>query len=72
VVRWIGTTDPLQVTLALDGVEQATGDAYSIGTDRGGAVVRKQTTAGGQATLSVTNTSGATVNVLIILGAYPL
>jgi hypothetical protein len=72
VVRWMGTTDALQVKLALDGVEQATGEAYGIGSDRGGTVVRKQTTAGGQATLSVANTSGATVNVVIILGAYPL
>jgi hypothetical protein len=72
VVRWMGTTDPLQVKLALAGTDLVTGDAFSIGTDRGGTVVRKQTTAGGQATLSVTNTSAATVNVLIILGAYPL
>jgi hypothetical protein len=72
VVRWMGTTDPLPVTLALDGADQATGEAYSIGSDRGGTVVRKQTTAGGQASVSVTNTSDATVNVLIILGAYPL
>lgn len=68
--QWIGTIAPLPVTLALDGTSLATGDAYSIGTDRGGSSVLAKSTAGGRATLSVTNTTDATVKVRLILGAF--
>ncbi len=77
-VRWIGTADPLPVSLALDGTPLTTvsgysaGTSYSIGTDRGGSAVRAKTTAGGQASLSVTNTSGATVKIRLIFGAVAL
>lgn len=77
-VKWIGTADSLPVTLALNGTSLTTvttGDSetiYSIGTDRGGSAVRARTTAGGQATLSVTNTSGTTVKIRLIFGAVAL
>jgi hypothetical protein len=70
--KWIGTTDSLSVTLGFNGASVATGDGFSIGTDRGGSVVRAQTTAGGQVSLLVANTSAVKVKVRIILGAFAL
>ena len=71
-VRWEGTTSPLDVALALDGSRVATGVSYSFGPDRGGSSLDARTTAGGRATLSVTNTSADTINVRITLGALGL
>ena len=68
--KWIGTVDVLGVTLSLDGTPLVRGDGYSIGANRGGSALKVETTAGGRATLTVTNTSGATVRVRIILGAF--
>ena len=68
-VRWIGTTSPLSVSLLLDGANLATGTGHSTAGNRGGSSLRARTTDGGHATLSVTNTSGATVMVRIVLGA---
>jgi hypothetical protein len=62
----------LQVTLSLDGTPLVMGDAYSIGANRGGAALKVETTTGGRATLTTTNTSGTTVRVRIILGAFAL
>jgi hypothetical protein len=70
--RWIGTTSPLNVTLALGGSTLATGTAYHYGNDRGGSYVRATTTAGGQATVSVTNPTSTTVTVRIVLMATAL
>jgi hypothetical protein len=67
-VRWIGTS-PLNVTLSLDGTTLTTGKPYHFGPDRGGADLKANTTAGGHATLSVNNTSGARVKVRIVLAA---
>lgn len=71
-VKWIGTTSPLTVTLALNGTTLATGTAYHYGRDKGGSYVRTTTTAGGLATVSVTNTSNATVKVNIVSMATAL
>ena len=71
-VRWIGTVSPLTVTIALDGSTLATGTAYHYGRDRGGSYVRTQTTAGGLATISVTNSSGVPVKVSIVFMATTL
>jgi hypothetical protein len=70
--RWIGTISPLNVTIALDGATLATGTAYHYGLNRGGSYVRTQTTAGGLATISVTNTSNVTVKVSIVFMATSL
>jgi hypothetical protein len=70
--KWIGTAEGLTATLAQDGVVLVTGATYSIGPDRGGSEMHSTTTGGGQAVLSVTNTSEATVSVRMILGAYAL
>src|SRR3990170_187172 len=67
-VRWIGTTSPLNVSLLLDGSSLATGTSHSFAANRGGSILNARTTGGGRATLSVTNTSGATVTVRIVLG----
>ncbi len=70
LVRWVGTIDPLDVTLALDGSTlAATGTTYHFGPNRGGSLVNAQTTAGGRATMTVTNTSDATVKVRIVFTA---
>lgn len=70
--KWIGTTESLSVTLSFNGASVATGSGFSIGTDRGGSVVRAQTTAGGEVSLLVTNTSAVAVKVRIILGVFAL
>jgi hypothetical protein len=70
--KWIGTTSPLNVTLALGGTTLATGTAYHYGHDRGGSYVRATTTAGGVATVSVTNPTSATVKVRIVFMATAL
>lgn len=67
--RWIGTISPLNVTLSLDGATLATGKPYHSGPNRGGAFLQANTTAGGHATLSVTNTSGVRVKLRIVLAA---
>jgi hypothetical protein len=63
LAQWIGTTSPLDVNIALDGTVLATGSPYSMGHDRGGSYLNAVTTAGGQASFSVTNTSDVTVLV---------
>jgi hypothetical protein len=68
-VRWIGTISPLNVSLLLNGSSLATGTSHSFAENRGGSILKARTTGGGHATLSVTNTSGATVTVRIVLGA---
>jgi hypothetical protein len=70
--QWFGVAGPLKATIALAGVPLATGTPYPIGTNRGGSYLRARTTGGGHATLSVTNTSGATVRVRLLLVATAL
>jgi hypothetical protein len=73
VVRWIGTTSPLKVTVSLAGSPLATtGSTYHIGRDRGGSSVNAKTTAGGLATISVTNTSGVPVKLRIVFASSAL
>src|SRR5262249_20748092 len=69
--RWIGTTLPLTVTLALDGTTLATGMPYTFAGSRGGALVSAQPAAGGRATVTVTNTTDTTVHLKIVLEAIP-
>jgi collagen triple helix repeat protein len=69
-VRWVGTINPPDVTLALDGLKlPTTGKTYHFGLNRGGSLVNARTMAGGRATITVTNTSGATVKVRIAFSA---
>jgi hypothetical protein len=69
--QWIGTDSPLNVTLSLNGA-MLHSDAASRGHDnRGKAVLKSKAAAPGIATLAVTNTSGSTVVVRIVLGALP-
>ena len=73
VVRWIGTINPLKVTVSVAGSPLATtGTTYHIGRDRGGSSVNAKTTAGGLATISVTNTSGVPVKLRIVFAASAL
>lgn len=73
VVRWIGTTNPLKVTVSMGGSPLATtGTTYHIGHDRGGSSVNAQTISGGIATLSVTNTSTVPVKLRIVFAASAL
>jgi hypothetical protein len=73
VVRWIGTISPLKVTVSLAGSPLATtGSTYHIGRDRGGSSLNAKTTAGGLATLSVTNTSGVPVKLRIVFASSAL
>jgi hypothetical protein len=69
-VRWVGTIDPPNVTLALDGSKLATsGTTYHFGPNRGGSLLNARTTAGGHATITVTNTSNTTIKVRIVFTA---
>jgi hypothetical protein len=68
-VRWIGTSDPLETTLLLDGSTVATGSSHSFAADRGGSILRARIAGGERAVLAVTNTSGTTVKVKLVLGA---
>jgi hypothetical protein len=65
--RWIGTADALKVTIGLGASTLVTGKSYHVGTNRGGCYLGTSTSSGGHATLSVTNTSGGTVRVRILL-----
>jgi hypothetical protein len=69
-VRWVGTIDPVKVTLALDGSKLATtGTTYHFGLNRGGSLLNARTTSGGRATITVTNTSDVTIKVRIVFTA---
>jgi hypothetical protein len=68
-VRWIGTSDPLETTLLLEGSSVATGSSHSFAPDRGGSILRARIAGGGRVMLAVTNASGATVRVKLVLGA---
>jgi hypothetical protein len=68
-VRWIGTNSHLETRLLLNGSNLTTGTSYTFAGTRGGSDVRSRITAGGTATLAVTNTSAATVKIKMILGA---
>jgi hypothetical protein len=73
VVRWIGTVNPLKVAVSLGGSPlTTTGTTYHIGQDRGGSSVNAQTTTGGLATISVTNTSTVPVKLRIVFAASAL
>jgi hypothetical protein len=71
-VRWIGTRSPLDVSLLLNGESLASGTSHGYLKNRGASSLQARTTGGGLATLSVTNTSGITVKVKIVLGALDL
>lgn len=71
-VRWIGTDGQLETRLSLNGSTLTTGTGYSFSGSRGGSSVTSRITAGGDVRLTVTNTSGATVKVKMVLGALDL
>ncbi len=70
--KWSGTTDLLSVTLSLDDADLLTGEAYSIGVDRGGSVLTFVTAGGGRAALTLTNTSNTSVKTRTVLATLPL
>lgn len=70
MVRWIGTKSPLDVSLALNGAHLASGTSHGYFNNRGAANLQGRTSGAGLARLSVTNTSGTTVKVKLVLGAF--
>jgi hypothetical protein len=70
--RWIGTANALKVIIALDSSLLTAGTAYRIGNNRGGSYLQTRTNRAGHATLAVTNTSGVTVRVRLLLMGAPL
>jgi hypothetical protein len=70
--RWLGTANSLKSIIALDGSPLTAGTAYRIGNNRGASYLQTRTNRAGHATLSVTNTSGVTVRVRLLLMAAPL
>ena len=71
-VRWIGTRSPLDVSLLLNGAHLASGTSHGYLKNRGVTNLEVRTSEAGLATLSVTNTSGTTVKVKLVLGALDL
>lgn len=69
--RWIGTSEPLEVTLSLDGTELATAKTHTMGPTRGGAYANVATDTGGLASATVKNTSGETVRIRIVFITHP-
>jgi hypothetical protein len=67
--QWIGTSAPMQISIAVNASPLAAGKAYPLGSNRGGCFVKTQTPVGGHATMAITNTSNATVTVGIMLVA---
>jgi len=70
-VQWIGTNDPLELTLSLNGEKLAVGRATRGGDNRGRVTVTALATAAGQATLSVSNPTENTARVQLVLGTLP-
>jgi hypothetical protein len=70
-VQWIGTNDPLELTLSLNGAKLAAGLAIRGSDNRGRVTVTALATAAGQATLSVSNPTENTARVQLVLGALP-
>jgi hypothetical protein len=69
-VRWVGTVNPPDVRLALNGSKlAATGTTYHFAPNRGGSLLSVRTTAAGRATITVTNSSNATMKVRIVFTA---
>jgi hypothetical protein len=67
-VRWVGTLDPLDISVSFNGAPLASGAAYAFGNDRGGAYLDAQVDTSGTAALSVTNTTNVTVRVKMSFG----
>jgi hypothetical protein len=70
-VQWIGTNDPLELTLSLNGAKLAAATATRGSDNRGRVTVTALATAAGQATLSVSNPTQSTARVQLVLGALP-
>jgi hypothetical protein len=69
-VRWVGTINPPHVSLALNGSKlAATGTTYHFGPNRGGSLLNVRTSTAGRATITVTNSSNATIKVRIVFTA---
>ncbi len=66
LVRWIGTTGSLDISIALDGNTLATDTAYHFASNRGAATVQSLTSGAGHATRTVTNSTSDTVHIRII------
>ena len=64
--RWIGTSDPLEVTLSLDGTVLATAKTHTMGSARGGAYANAPTDTGGLASAAIKNTSSETVRIRLV------
>lgn len=70
-VQWIGTNDPLELALSLNGAQLAAGMATRGSDNRGRMTVTALATAAGPATLSVSNPTENTARVQLVLGVLP-
>jgi hypothetical protein len=70
-VQWIGTNDPLELTLSLDGAKLTAGMATRGSDNRGRVTVTALATAAAQATLSVSNRTDNPARVQLVLGVLP-
>jgi hypothetical protein len=69
--RWIGTSAALRVGLSLNGTSLASGQNYGLGANRGGSNVSAVAKTGGEAALTLRNTSNVPVKVRLSLGFVP-
>lgn len=70
--RWIGTSEPLELTLLLDGNSLATGELYQMGPTRGGAYAQTQTDTGGLVSAVLKNTTDITVRIRLVFITHPM
>ncbi len=69
--RWIGTSEPLEVALLLDGTQLVTAETHTMGPTRGGAYANVVTDTGGLASATVKNTTSETVRIRIVFITHP-
>ena len=67
--QWVGSAAPLNVSISLNSSLLVAGKPYRLADNRGGAFLKAQAPAAGQATMEISNTSSANVTVRIMLVA---
>jgi hypothetical protein len=71
-VRWVGTLEPLDVAIQLNGATLINGNTYAFGLNRGGATADTEVASGGRATLLVTNNTDTAVTARMFFAVYAL
>lgn len=65
--QWVGSAAPMNVSISLNSSLLVAGKPYRLADNRGGAFLKAQASAAGQATMEISNPSTASVTVRIML-----